>query len=134
MNLNKSTRYALYAAMEMALAGPDSTITVGEVAGRYGISEGALAKVLQQMVRGGLAIGTRGVGGGYRLSRDPSEFTVLDVLNAFEPSRSPGHCLLDESDDDCNNYPRCRLGRLFDEVDEMTRNTFASISLETLVK
>jgi len=40
MNLNKSTRYALYAAMEMALAG-EGPVTVTGVAERYGISKEA---------------------------------------------------------------------------------------------
>jgi len=134
MNLNKSTRYALYAAMEMALAGAQDTVTVSEVAGRYGVSEGALAKVFQQLVRAGIAIGTRGVGGGYRLSRPASRVTVLEVLDVFERSRPPGRCLLTDGADPCDTYPACRLGRLFDEVDEMARNTFASITLETLVR
>ena len=133
MNLNKSTRYALYAAMEMARA-TDRIITVSEIATRYGVPEGVLAKVFQQMVRSGIARGTRGVGGGYRLTRPPSAFTVLDVIRVFEPPRSPGRCLLAEDNGDCDAFPACRLGRLFDEVDELAQSTFASVSLETLVR
>lgn len=132
MNLNKSTRYALYAAMEMA-ADPERAVTVAGVARRYRVPAGALAKVLQQLVRSGLALGTRGVGGGYRLARRPSVVTVLDVLNVFEPPRTPGGCLLSELPADCDLAHACRLRQLFDEVDEVSRNTFASITLETLV-
>jgi Rrf2 family protein len=134
MNLNKSTRYALYAAMEMAQAEQDSAITVGEVAQRYGIPEGALAKVFQQLVRAGIALGTRGIGGGYRLAKAPSDLTVLDLLNVFEPPRASGHCLLVDRPGDCHMTRACRLRRLFDEVDDLARNTFASITLATLVK
>lgn len=134
MNLNKSTRYALYAAMEMAQAGADRAVTVAEVAARYRIPEGALAKVFQQLVRAGIAIGTRGIGGGYRLARQASELTVLDLLNAFEPPRAPGHCLLADRSEECGMSPACRIRRLFDEVDDLARHTFASITLATLVK
>ena len=41
MTISKSTRYALYAAAEMALAG-EAPVTVAAVAERYGIPEGAL--------------------------------------------------------------------------------------------
>ena len=34
----------------------------------------------------------------------------------------------------CVDFPNCRLRRLFDEVDELVRCTFESISLETLVR
>ena len=134
MNLNKSTRYALYAAMELTSVDDSRTVTVAGVAVRYGVPEGALAKVFQQMVRAGIVVGTRGVGGGYRLARHPSEITVLDVIRCFEPTRAPGRCLLSDATTDCGSYPTCRLGRLFDEVDQMVQSTYASISLETLVK
>ncbi len=135
MNWAKSTRYALYAAMEMALAwDAERPVRAGEVARRYRIPENALAKVLQQLVRAGLAIGTRGVGGGYRLARDPGEITVLDVIEVFEPPRRSGRCLLKDDGGLCEDLPDCRLRRLFDEVDEQVRCTFASVSLETLVR
>ena len=72
MRLNKSTRYALYAAMEMARVGPDVPVTAGEVARRYAIPPTVLAKVFQQLVRGKLAVGERGSCGGYRLARLPT--------------------------------------------------------------
>jgi Rrf2 family protein len=134
LTLNKSTRYALYAAMEMARAGAEP-VTVGQVAGRYGIPGTALAKVFQQLVRSGIAVGTRGIGGGYRLARPRSRITVLDVIKVFEPPRSEGQCLLaDGSGGACVEPPDCRLRRLFDEVDELVRCTYESISLETLVR
>ena len=132
MNLGKSTRYALYAAMEMA-AGPERAVTVGEVARRYRVPAGALAKVFQQLVRAGLTVGTRGVGGGYRLARKPSAITLLDVMNAFQPPRPAGRCLLAELPEECDLSHACRLRQVFDEVDEVSRSTFASITLETLV-
>ena len=78
----------LYAAAEMALAG-DAPTTVSAVAQRYGIPEGALAKAFQQLVRAGLAAGTRGIGGGYRLTRPASKVTVLDVIRVDPTQRRP---------------------------------------------
>ena len=132
MQLNKSTRYALYATMEMTSA-DGAPVTVARVASRYDISEAALAKVFQQLVRAGLSRGTRGVGGGYRLAKSPSEVTVLDVIDIFEPAPAADHCLLDDSGKPCGDVDGCRLKRLFDEVDVLTRATFASTTLETLV-
>lgn len=134
MNLNKSARYALYAALEMAqAAGGPRLVTVGDVARRYSIPEGALARVFQQLVRAGIAAGTRGVGGGYRLARPPSKLTVLDVIEVFDPPRRPGHCVLAGEKGGCGASSTCRLKRLFDEVDETVRSTYASVTLATLV-
>jgi len=134
VRLSKSARYALYAAMEMAQA-TDRLVPVGEVARRYRVSEGALAKVFQQLVRSGFAIGTRGVGGGYRLARLPRDVTVLDVIRVFSPPRPGGACLLSDGPGAvCHLSAGCRLQQLFDEVDELVSSTFASVSLETLAQ
>jgi Rrf2 family protein len=130
----KSTRYALYAAMELARASPGGQVTVTHVAARYAIPVAVLAKVLQQLVRSGIAVGTRGVRGGYSLVKKPSELTVLDVIEAFEPSRRPEQCLLREEQEGlCEERTLCRLRKLCDEVEQLARCTYASVTLETLV-
>ena len=132
--VGKSARYALYAAMELARGGEGGQVTAAEVAARFSIPPAVMAKVFQQLVRAGLVTGIRGSRGGYRLARAPSALTVLDILDVFEPRRAPGSCLLDgERPDRCGHDAACRLRRLFDEVDELARCTFASITLETLV-
>jgi len=133
VKLNRTTRYALYAAMDMAST-PDEQVTVGRVAERYRIPEGALAKVFQQLVRSGIALGTRGVGGGYRLARPRRKITVQEVISAFEPPRPAGSCLLERAEEPCTVPTACRLGSLFDEVDELVRCTFESVTLDTLVR
>lgn len=126
MRLSKSTRYALAAAVDMAQAWEAGTaVTAAQVAARHGAPEDVVAKVFQRLVRAGIALGTRGVGGGYRFATKPSRLTVLDVMSVFEPSsvasREPGERRGDR-----------RLERLFDEVDEIVSSTFASITLATL--
>jgi Rrf2 family protein len=134
LTVSKSARYALHASLEMALAG-EELVTVAGVAARYGLPPTALAKVFQQLVRAGLAFGTRGIGGGYRLTRPASAISVLDVIAAFEPPHSPGRCLLDEGGGEgCPRLEGCGLRRLFDEADELLRCTFASVSLATLAR
>ena len=131
--LNKSTRYALHAALELASRGAsEEPVTVASMAGRHAIPAAVLAKVLQQLVRAGIAVGTRGAHGGYRLARPPSQVTLAEVIEAFEPARP--------DDDDTAGRPHAlddeehRLREMLDRVDEMARSTFASLTLETLVR
>lgn len=134
MTLSKFSRYALYAALEMARAG-DEPVTVAQVAGPHGIPPTALAKVFQQLVRAGIAVGTRGIGGGYRLARPRTDITVLDVVSVFEPLRLPGRDLLHARADASSTAPQtAALQQLFDEVDEGMRATLASVTLDTLVR
>lgn len=134
MRPSKTARYALHAALEMALA-EDDPVTVVDVARRLNLPRTALAKVFQQLVRRGLALGTRGVGGGYRLARPARQISVLDVLDAFEAPRAAGRCLLVErGQGDCPRNAGCGLRTLFDEADELLRCTFASVTLSTLAR
>jgi Rrf2 family protein len=127
VTLQKSTRYALCAAFELARAWEGPPVRAADVAARYGLPAPALAKAFQRMMREGLAVGTRGMNGGYRLARRPNRVTVLDVLQAFEPGRP--------------TPPRSRavdgevaLDRLFREVDEIVTGTLASTTLATLLR
>jgi len=134
MNLNKSTRYALHAAMEITLS-EGRPVTAGQIAARYEIPENVVAKVLQQLVRAGVVRGARGVGGGYRLSRLPGEVSIQEIIDIFEPRPTADTCMLrDDSGASCpaGSEPSCRLMGLFQEVDETVRATFASVSLATL--
>jgi len=126
VRINRTTEYALLAAAEMALA-EDQPVTVGQVAERNRIPEGALAKVLQQLVRVGIALGIRGVGGGYRLAQAGRRITVQDVIDAFEPKR------VRHAPPPAGEAAGC-VGELFAEVDELVRCTFQSVTLETLVR
>ena len=134
MNLKVTTTYALYAAMEMAAAGERDQVTAAEVAGRYGIPASVLAKVFQQLVRAGIAIGTRGSGGGYQLAGKASELTMLEVIDAFEPRARRAEAGTRAGGRRPGSTPNeTRLRTVFDEIDELVRCTFASITLETLV-
>ena len=129
MKLRKSTRYALCAALELARAGPDEAVTATRVADLYGVPGSVVAKVFQQLVRAGLAAGTRGQHGGYRLARGAASVTMLDVIDGLEPRRSSG-----ESEGPVLPKGARRLQQVLDEVDELERCTFASISLSTLAR
>lgn len=119
--LSKSALYALHAALDLARAGDGEPVTAAGVAARHAIPPAVLAKVFQQLVRAGLVTGIRGSRGGHRLARPAARITVLDVLDVFDPRHAPGKSLRE-----------ARLARLFEEVDELVRCTYASITLETL--
>jgi Rrf2 family protein len=90
--------------------------------------------LIQRLVHAGVAIGTRGVAGGYRLARPAAEITLLDVVEIFEGPRTESVCALGEcGEEDCGLFGECRLRTLFEEIDEQARVTFGSVTLETLV-
>lgn len=134
MNWNKSTRLGLYAALEMARA-RDRLVTKGEIASRYHVSAHHLSKVLQQLVRSGLARAVAGVAGGYRLAKPAKSITLLDVVEVFEGKLELQRCLLaDDGADPCGALAACRLKRVFDEIEHQAYFTLKSIPLSSLVE
>ena len=83
MKLQKASRFALYAVLELA-ADPARQLSAAEIAGKYGISTNHLAKVLRDLGRAGLVDSVRGVGGGYRFSGNAKRVTLYDVIEIFE--------------------------------------------------
>lgn len=132
MKWNKSTRLALYAALEMAEAN-GRLVTAAGIAAKYGISTHHLAKVLQQLVRSGLAQAVLGVGGGYRLAKPSKEITLLDVVELFEGRVELERCLIGDTVERCGRAAACRLKHVFDEIEQQAFFTLKSVRLSTLV-
>lgn len=131
MKWNKSTRFALYAALEMARGG-ENLVSVAAVAGKYRISSHHLAKVLQQMVRSGLATAVRGIGGGYRLARRPREITLYDIVEIFEGPQDLDGCILSDDATSCSHPQACGIKKVFNEIEQQAYFTLKSIRLSTL--
>jgi Rrf2 family protein len=132
VRVSATGRRALAVALDLALA-EGRPVPAEEAARRRGIPAPALAKVLQRLVRAGVAVGHRGAGGGYRLARDPARVTVLEILSAFERPAGPRGVPSPDPAAPADPVEE-RLRALFEEVDETERCTLASVTLATLAR
>ncbi len=114
--LSDAVAIGLHAAMFMALD-EDQPATARRIAREFDISEAHLAKVLQALHRAGLAKGTRGPGGGYRLARPAREIRLLDLVEAIEGTLQVQECLLNHPI--CHNR-NCILGPLVKRINQQT--------------
>jgi Rrf2 family protein len=74
----------------------------------------------------------RGAGGGYILSRAPSEIKLNEILHALEGSC----CLVDcvEDEDYCNRIPICASYDVWKEATNLLKKYFSSITLQDLIE
>lgn len=129
---SQTTEYALRAVVWLADRDEQKPVGVRHIAQGTQVPESYLSKVLQGLSRAGLVSSRRGVGGGHCLGRDPSEITVLDVLNAVEPLQRITGCPLGLA---THRYQLCgmhaRLDQAMARVEEtLSQSTIAEI-LET---
>jgi Rrf2 family protein len=130
MKLQKATRCALFAVLELA-ADPTRQLSATDIAAKYGISVNHLAKVLRDLGRAGLVESVRGAGGGYRFSGNAKRATLYDVIDLFEDIRA-----------DSVQHPEAAdateigqgLSLLFEEIDGLAQATLRSITIDTLLK
>lgn len=96
--LSAKSQYAALAMLQLASEhASGEPVQVRRIAERHGIPATFLVQILHELRRAGLAVSTRGAGGGYRLSRPPGEITLGDVVDAFEPVEEPAGCAAADS-------------------------------------
>ena len=79
----QTSEYALRAVAWLA-GHAGAVYTTGEIAEGTQVPTSYLSKVLQSLGRAGLLDSQRGLGGGFTLTKNADEITVLDVLNATD--------------------------------------------------
>lgn len=99
------------------------------------IPEPYTRKVLQALVQGGFLEAHRGPGGGYSLTRDPSEISILEVIQAVEGEDTFDHCIL--GFDECGGKNPCPLHELWLDskrnlLDNLSGTTLDQLAAMTL--
>ena len=129
MKLQIASRIAIYALLELA-AKPDQQVSVAEIGEKYRISSHHLAKVMKVLAREGLVRSVRGAGGGSQFSGNARRVTLLDVIALFENVGSE-----DDRGKPGETTDEGRVLRhILDEIDDIARATFGSITIATMLK
>ncbi len=91
--ISQTSEYALRAVVCIGNNG-GQPMTTAAIAKVTRVPPGYLSKVLQALGKAGLVLSQRGLGGGFVLTRQFDELTVLDVINAVDPLKRITHCPL----------------------------------------
>ena len=130
MFITTKGRNALKIMIELARNADGGFISLGDVAERQRGSLKYLEASAAQLSAAGLVISARGKSGGYKLARNPEEYTVAEILLSGEGSLAPVQCI----DNGCENAETCMTLPLFKELDEVIMNFLNSKTLKDLLK
>lgn len=130
MKLNRATRYALYAILELAHI-PGDHLSASEIAEKYDISSNHLVKVLLFLGRARLVESVRGAGGGHRFIGNPESITLFDIIRLFEDFGSSNGANPEPGEQ--SEIGRS-LGLVLKEIDDIAEATMRSISISTFLK
>ena len=83
MKVTAMQEYGLRCMMQLVVHGPQTPLTVREIAGREKLTPVYVEKLLVTLRRAGLVKSLRGMNGGYILSKPARDVSVADVLGAL---------------------------------------------------
>ena len=89
LSITTKSPYALKALTELAVSGDVGPVPIGELARRRDIPVQFLEQLFATLRRAGMLRSQRGVKGGYTLAREPSEITVLEVVELLDGPLGP---------------------------------------------
>ncbi len=124
----KTAEYALRTVVALA-RDPQRAYAAEQIAEATRVPRRYAHKVLQALVRAGLARSQSGPGGGYALVRPPEGLSILDVVSAVEPIPRIRRCPLGLA----SHTRLCPLHRELDEACAATERAFARVSIAQLL-
>jgi Rrf2 family protein len=84
LSITTKSPYAVRALTELARSGAAGPVPIGELARRRDIPVQFLEQLFATLRRAGILRSQRGVKGGYSFARDPSDVTVLEVVELLD--------------------------------------------------
>ncbi len=126
---SQTVEYALRAVVFLAQQSANAH-TTEQIAKATQVPQAYLAKVLQSLLRSGISKSQRGIKGGIRLSRDPQEITIYEVIQAVDPIQRINTCPLKLA---AHGTQLCPLHKRIDDALASVEAAFRATTLAEVV-
>ena len=131
MQLSKGFDYAVRSLVFLAMMPPGTSAELKAISASQNVPVSYLAKVMRNLVRGGLVSSTLGREGGYALRRPPEEITLLQVYQVMEGEMKLVECMEDERN--CSFYSGCAQASVWRRLKETVEQIFRETTLKDLL-
>ncbi len=127
----RRTDYALRSLIYLA-GRADERVNAAEIGAEMDVALPILHQVLAELQRAGLVTSLSGPRGGYQLARNPSELTLLEILETMEGPIRQGECALRGGP--CHWDQVCAVHPAWSEAREGFASALASHTLAEVVE
>lgn len=129
LRISRLTDYAT--VLLAALAGEPARVqTATALAEQTHIAAPTVSKLLKQLQRSGLVTSTRGLHGGYQLSRPAAQISAAAILDALEGPLALTDCAAGHGN--CEIEESCRVSRVWQRLNLAMRRALYDVSLAQL--
>ena len=133
MKISTKGRYALRLMLDLAMQGGENPVRIRDIAERQEVSDKYLEQILAVLNKAGYVKSIRGPQGGYRLTKEPSCYTVGMILRLTEGSLAPVACMDDENNQ-CMRHECCATLELWKQLDDAIKGVVDTVTLAQLVE
>ena len=133
MIVSTKGRYALRVMVHFALHGGGDYIPLKEIAESEQISQKYLESIMATLSKAGFVDAVHGKGGGYRLNREPKDYTVGSILKLTEGSLAAVSCTT-QGPAACSRASCCQTKPMWEKLDTMIDEFFEGITLADLLE
>lgn len=119
--------------LDLAVNNTGECIKVKEIAARQGISEKYLEQIISVLHKAGYVTSVRGAQGGYRLAKDPKEYTIGMILRLTEGSMAPVTCL-EEGAVECERCDTCETLDVWREIYKAVNQVIDNVTIADLAE
>jgi Rrf2 family cysteine metabolism transcriptional repressor len=126
MRLTARSEYGLLALIDLGVRYGEGPVSAREVSERQGIPLKFLEQLLAAMRKAGLVSASRGAHGGFTLTREPDQISVLEVVEALEGPLAPTSC---DGGQLCGRSGACAAAGVWSNATEALREVFTTTSV-----
>ncbi len=122
-------RYALRVMVDLAEHQKgDEYVPMKEVAERQELSLKYVERIVSALSKNDLIEGIHGKGGGYRLTREPKDYNLWEILRLTEGELAPVACLAAKAAP-CSRSCECRTLPVWKKYYDVTEKFFSGITI-----
>lgn len=131
--ISTKSDYGLRAAIDLARNYESGDpVQVKEIAERQDIPKDFLSLIMVDLRKGGIVESVRGPRGGYRLSRQPSEISMREVLEILEGPIQLLDCTSDSTTHSCSQHSGCNMRAVWSYLTTTISSVLDRMTLEQL--
>lgn len=132
MKISTKGRYAIRVILDLSEHNTGEYTPLDDIARRQAISEKYLESIVSMLVKNELLTALRGKGGGYKLVKEPGEYTIASILRVTEGSLVPVACL-EHHPNRCERAAFCKTLKMWEGFQQLIEDYFENITILDLM-
>lgn len=133
IKLSKLTDYGFVVMMHFVRLGESVVLTAKDVSDYTKLPLPTVSKILKVLSKNNILVAKRGVKGGYQLRSNPSNISIVSVIESFEGPIALTNCVTGVTRG-CLAKELCENGPQWKVINNTIRNAMLSVSLYDLMK